>query len=114
MNGEIALLIWFALTALALVAVGYLGALLIPAIVMDRGSEERMRNDRHYISGGHVFCPVRREDTDIESCFSCRSLSEVNVHSSPPFIACDPPRPASAGEGDALNAAWRLQHHRGR
>jgi hypothetical protein len=81
---------------------------------MDRVTEEAMRNDRHYISGGHVFCPVSREDTDVESCFACRSLTEVNVHGSPPFIACDPPRAALANEADALYTAWRLQHHRTR
>src|SRR5207245_1155881 len=105
MTSELTLIIWIIVATLAFVSVAYLLALLVPAILIDRGTENAMTNDRHYISGGHVFCPVRREDADIESCFACGSLKELNDVASPPFIACRPPRAALATEADALYLA---------
>jgi len=67
---------------------------------------------RAYVAGGHVYCRVRREDTDIGRCFSCTRLLVLADEASPPFIVCDTggvtPDPADEG----AYAQWRQQHHR--
>jgi hypothetical protein len=48
----------------------------------------------HLIDGGHVMCPIRRRDVDIEECFSCKHLSDVRIDARHPAIVCDvEPRP---------------------
>lgn len=33
--------------------------------------------DSHYAESGHVYCPVRKSDLEIDNCFGCRRLLEV-------------------------------------
>ncbi|HEV8229929.1 MAG TPA: hypothetical protein VGQ86_08230 [Candidatus Limnocylindria bacterium] len=112
MTADIAFAIWMVATIVGLLSAVYLAAMLIPAYVLAGRKEKRVDRDRHYLSGGHVYCPLRREDTDIESCLGCGSLKNVDVRSSPPFIVCDPPRASASLESDALYMSWQLQHHR--
>lgn len=33
--------------------------------------------DSHYAEGGHVYCPVRKSDLEIDNCLVCRRLLAV-------------------------------------
>lgn len=63
---------------------------------------------RVYLAGGHVYCASRRDDGDISDCLGCRSLKELNVRSSPPYIVCD----SAEGAADPFYVSWWHQHHR--
>ncbi len=67
---------------------------------------------RAYIAGGHVYCRVRREDTDVERCFSCARLRVLADEASPPFIVCDTSGVAPDIADEGAYALWRQQHHR--
>ncbi len=67
---------------------------------------------RAYLSGGHVYCPLRHADVDIVEWFGCDRLEELNRRSSPPYIVCDASKRAELGHVDPLHLSWRYQHHR--
>jgi hypothetical protein len=64
---------------------------------------------RVYLSGGHVYCARRRDDSDIERCLDCASLKELHLESSPPYLVCDT---AAQGTADPFYVWWWHQHHR--
>lgn len=67
---------------------------------------------RSYLSGGHVYCTMRRADVEIDECLACPQLKELNDGSSPPYIVCDlvrQPRDMDRGYFE-----WWYQHHRRR
>jgi hypothetical protein len=55
-------------------------------------------SDALFIDRNRVFCPVRRADTDVEICASCRWLVDVNLSAEPGVLHCRPIRGASLGE----------------
>lgn len=50
---------------------------------------------QHYIDGGHVFCPARGRDVEFDLCAGCRSLEELKLDATPPFVRCAPPAPGA-------------------
>lgn len=67
---------------------------------------------RTYVSGGHVYCRVKRKDMDIEKCFSCTRLRVLADEASPPFIVCDTGSAEPTAEDELRYAEWRRAHHR--
>ncbi|MEX2047536.1 MAG: hypothetical protein WEE03_10250 [Chloroflexota bacterium] len=111
MSFELALGLWAVVTAGALIA----------AFTSWRSSRHAshgtaQRDDpvanvhRSYLAGGHVYCRPSRADIDIEQCFGCSSLKELNDGSSPPYIVCE--RGAETGDADPGIREWWYRHHR--
>jgi hypothetical protein len=71
-----------------------------------------MAERKVYVSGGHVYCQVAHADRDIEECFGCRRLKQLNDRASPPYVLCD----TASLPGDAITdpefMQWWYQHHR--
>ncbi|HEY6203713.1 MAG TPA: hypothetical protein VI056_11815 [Candidatus Limnocylindria bacterium] len=67
---------------------------------------------RSYLAGGHVYCTMRRADLDIDECFGCPSLKELNDRVSPPYIVCERIEPAGIRDVDRSYLEWLYQHHR--
>lgn len=55
----------------------------------------QMPQDRHFIDGGRVFCPLRGQDVEFDLCAGCNSMSEIDLEAKPAFVRCSPevPRP---------------------
>lgn len=49
----------------------------------------------HYIDGGKVFCPTRGRDVDFDLCAGCRSLEQLNLEATPPYVRCAPLAPGA-------------------
>ena len=43
-----------------------------------------------FIDRDRVFCPVRRADTDIETCLSCRWANAIDLDAKTPVVRCSP------------------------
>jgi len=69
-------------------------------------------NERVYLAGGHVYCRIRRQDTDVERCFSCTRMKVLADEASPPFIVCDLSGTAPDAATEIAYAQWRHAHHR--
>jgi hypothetical protein len=65
-----------------------------------------------YLSGGHVYCRVAREDRDLERCLGCDRFRQVADTSSPPYILCETPTVGDSAVGDPRFMEWRHEHHR--
>jgi len=65
-----------------------------------------------YVSGGHVFCRIRREDVDVGTCFGCDRLRKVDEKSSPPYLVCELKSVPMEVAEDPLFVEWWFQHHR--
>ena len=48
----------------------------------------RFARDRRYIKDGRVGCPIRADGMNIERCFACRWLVEVDANRGTPFLRC--------------------------
>ena len=44
--------------------------------------------ERQPINGVRVTCPVRSADVDLDVCFRCASLIELEVRHGRPFVHC--------------------------
>ena len=51
----------------------------------------KIEAEKHYIDGGSVFCPRRRNDVESDVCATCRYVKEIDVKAKPPFVRCSPP-----------------------
>ena len=71
-----------------------------------------MAEVKTYVAGGHVFCPVHRDDRDVLQCIDCGRLHRVNERSSPPHIVCDLDEAPGDGTTDPQFVEWWHQHHR--
>jgi len=71
-----------------------------------------MAERKAFVSGGHVYCQLRKEDRDVVECFGCIRLREVNDRSSPPFILCDATDLPERGANDPQFVEWWYTHHR--
>jgi hypothetical protein len=65
-----------------------------------------------YVAGGHVYCPIHRDDRDVLLCAGCARLRKVDERSSPPFIVCELDDPSLETVADPGYAEWWYQHHR--
>lgn len=71
-----------------------------------------MAEVKAYLSGGHVYCRVAREDREVERCLGCDRLKQVADGTSPPYILCDATTVEDPAIGDQLFMEWRHEHHR--
>lgn len=44
----------------------------------------------HFIDSGHVFCPTRGRDVDLDVCAGCPSVETIDADARPPFVRCAP------------------------
>lgn len=58
----------------------------------------RSRWDRRFVEHGRVACPERAGGVDIERCFACCKLIEVEAKSDVPFLRCQSENPADPRE----------------
>lgn len=48
----------------------------------------RTPTDQLIIDNGRVFCPIRRQDTDIDLCAGCPRVRQIEDSGSLPFVRC--------------------------
>lgn len=48
---------------------------------------------KHFIEDGHVWCPVRGRDVEIDLCMACRSLEVMHLDGEQPHVRCAPEAP---------------------
>ena len=48
----------------------------------------RAPGDRLIIEDGHVYCPIRRRDTEIDLCAACPRIRKIDQAGSQPYVRC--------------------------
>lgn len=56
--------------------------------------------ERQLIHDGRVACPLRSTDVELDACFACPSLREIQVRHRRPFVHC------TGGNGEAPGKGW--------
>lgn len=62
--------------------------------LLDRG--------RLHAVDGHVWCPHREQDVDLERCFSCERFLRAGEDAAGPWIRCRPDGGGSTGRTSVL------------
>ena len=52
----------------------------------------RHPGDEHYVEQGHVYCPVRNHDVDIDVCLGCGWAIDIDLKAKLPVVRCRPSR----------------------
>lgn len=63
-----------------------------------RRRQRRPSGDSHVVEGGHVWCPVRHADVNIERCFMCGAFEDLVEEDGSTFLYCVP-----GGSSDGLD-----------
>jgi len=86
MNPGIEPLVWAATALLALVAVAFIGASLLPDFLQHERSSSPPRGSRALVTDGRVFCPAERAEIDLDECIRCAHLRGFNARGA--FVVC--------------------------
>jgi hypothetical protein len=53
----------------------------------------RPRPEEHFIDAGHVYCPVRKCDVELDVCAGCRWTTSIDLAAKLPVVRCAPQSP---------------------
>ena len=52
----------------------------------------RHPSDEHFIDNGHVYCPMRDHDVELDVCAGCRWATGIDLKAKLPVVRCQPTR----------------------